>query len=74
MEEMSGNSEYRHYSNHTHSVLHGISIEEAQDKGICVECGLPALDRCYSNRGKEEYQISGLCELCFDAIEEKEHG
>jgi hypothetical protein len=54
--------------------LYGIEIDEAQDKAVCVECGLPALPRCYSEEGKEEYMISGLCELCFDAIVEKEYG
>jgi hypothetical protein len=42
-------------------------IEGALDKGICIDCGQPALPNCYSEAGREEYMISGLCEKCFDA-------
>ena len=36
--------------------------------GVCIECGQPADGRCYSNLGRAEFQLSGLCELCFDKI------
>lgn len=46
----------------------GMSISEAQAKGICIQCRKPALENCYSEAGKKEYAISGLCEKCFDEI------
>lgn len=33
---------------------------------ICLVCKLPALPRCYSDAGRREVAISGLCEPCFD--------
>ena len=35
---------------------------------VCIKCGRPALEHCYSNAGRREVFISGLCEECFDAI------
>lgn len=35
--------------------------------GLCISCGQPALKNCYSEAGRREYSISGLCEKCFDA-------
>lgn len=34
--------------------------------GLCISCHKPALPRCYSEAGRREYSISGLCEKCFD--------
>lgn len=48
--------------------LYGMTAQEAIKKGICIDCGLPALERCYSIAGEKEYYISGLCEKCFDKI------
>jgi len=48
--------------------LFGITLEEAHEKGICVHCKQPALPKCYSEEGRREYEISGLCEACFDEI------
>lgn len=48
--------------------LYGITKEEAHEKGICVDCKEPALPKCYSVAGRDEYRISGLCEQCFDAM------
>lgn len=50
----------------------GISREEALSTGICIQCRQPAIPNCYSNAGRREYAISGLCEKCFDSILEKE--
>jgi hypothetical protein len=40
---------------------------EARETGLCVDCGLPAIPRCYSEAGRREFRISGLCEKCFDS-------
>jgi hypothetical protein len=46
----------------------GMTVAEAHAKGICIECKEPALPKCYSEAGRGEYQISGTCEKCFDAM------
>ena len=46
--------------------LYGMTKAEALSQGICLQCKMPALPKCYSEAGKREYQISGLCEPCFD--------
>lgn len=38
------------------------------DNPNCIKCGRPALEHCYSEEGKREVFISGLCEECFDEI------
>ena len=48
--------------------LYGKTKSQVQELGICIECGEQALPNCYSAAGRREYQISGLCELCFDGI------
>ena len=48
--------------------LFKMTIGEAIEKGICIQCKDPALPNCYSDAGIEEYKISGLCEKCFDEI------
>lgn len=48
--------------------LYGIDPEKAKEDGICIQCKQPAIPRCYSDAGRREFYISGLCELCFDAI------
>lgn len=52
--------------------LYGMTASEAQQKGICLECKEPALPKCYSNTGRKEYGISGLCEQCFDELTKEE--
>ena len=50
-----------------------LSKEEAHKTGVCVQCRQPALPKCYSDAGRREYNISGMCEQCFDSLfEEKE--
>lgn len=34
--------------------------------GLCISCHEPAIPKCYSEAGRREYSISGLCEKCFD--------
>ena len=49
----------------------GETKQEAQQFGSCIYCKQLALPRYYSEAGKREYRISGLCELCFDEITEE---
>lgn len=46
----------------------GMTKNEAQNDGICICCHQEAKPKCYSDAGLREYQISGLCEECFDNI------
>jgi hypothetical protein len=47
----------------------GMTKSEAHQKGVCINCKLPnVLSRCYSDAGRREYQISGMCEKCFDEL------
>ncbi len=50
--------------------IYGIAPSVAKEQGICIDCREPALAKCYSEEGRAEYLISGLCELCFDRIME----
>jgi len=49
----------------------GFQVEGAgrkREEGICLVCGEPALAKCYSEAGKREVRITGICEVCFDSI------
>ena len=48
--------------------IFGETLKEVHEKGICINCKMPALSNCYSELGIKEYHISGLCEKCFDEI------
>lgn len=48
--------------------LFGMTKDKATTKGICIQCKEEALPKCYSDAGRKEYYISGLCEKCFDEI------
>jgi len=48
--------------------IFGTSLSEAKERGICIQCKEPALAKCYSPCGIREYQISGMCEQCFDSL------
>lgn len=60
--------------------LFGCSISSAHSQGICVSCKSSIRDeretgeetgengQIYSDAGMHEYQISGLCETCYDSI------
>jgi hypothetical protein len=51
--------------------LYGITVAEAKISGNCIQCGRSAIKNCYSEAGRKEYSISGLCEECFDSITEE---
>ena len=46
----------------------GLKKQGLKRDGLCVSCGEPALRKCYSEAGRREYSISGMCEKCFDAM------
>lgn len=46
----------------------GITQSEAEEKLICISCREPAMSKCYSDLGRREYFISGMCEECFDEL------
>jgi hypothetical protein len=46
----------------------GMTKIEAIKTGVCIYCKEPALAKCYSEPGKKEYFISGMCEKCFDDL------
>lgn len=48
--------------------LFGTTLKIAHKHKLCVKCARPALEHCYSDAGRKEYGISGLCEECFDAM------
>jgi len=46
----------------------GKDSESNLKAGLCIDCKEPAIPKCYSEAGRREYAISGLCEECFDRI------
>jgi len=52
-------------------VAFGMTQREAWSKGICIECKQPALSKCHTGIGCNEYRISAICEECFDAWRER---
>jgi hypothetical protein len=55
-----------HFKNELSKNIYGMSKSEAIAKNICVSCKQPPT--FYSDAGKAEYKISGLCEPCWDKI------
>ena len=65
-------------ASHTAKQIFGMTIKDAHSKGICIRCQEPALvmaadgtskhnpELFYSPAGKKEWQISAVCEKCFD--------
>lgn len=41
-----------------------LTLTEAHEKQLCVSCRKPPT--FYSDAGRREYSMSGLCEPCFD--------
>jgi len=48
--------------------LYGKTTADTKESGLCIQCNEPALPKCYSDAGRKEFSISGLCEKCFDSI------
>jgi len=48
--------------------IYGKDSVENKSKGLCIKCEQFALSNCYSEAGRREFKISGLCEKCFDEI------
>ena len=46
--------------------IYGKEVKEDRKKGLCIQCRESALEKCYSEAGRREYCISGLCEGCWD--------
>ena len=48
--------------------MFSMTRSEAKAAHVCVRCKQAPGARTYSTAGEHEYQISALCELCFDEI------
>ncbi len=48
----------------------GMTKREAHRNGVCISCHKPPT--FYSQAGRKEYFISGLCEPCFDQLTDDE--
>ena len=50
--------------------LYGMTTEEAKAKSVCIQCKEEARQgvNIFTPSGEREWQISGLCEKCFDEI------
>lgn len=46
-------------------LVHGLSARAARVNGLCVQCRNEP--EFYSEAGRKEFGITGLCEFCFDA-------
>lgn len=49
-------------------VTYGITCDQARAKKICINCKASIKGRIITLAGEREYKMSGLCEICFDAI------
>ena len=52
--------------------LFGQTKDEATQTGLCIDCGEDAEANSYSEAGRKEYHISGICEKCFDGMFEED--
>lgn len=46
------------------TMLYNMTPDEAIEQGICIRC--KELPTFYSKAGVDEYQLTGMCERCFD--------
>ena len=72
-------SELQDFQNKIARDLYGITTQDAIKGGICIQCRNKVVDFSfvrprfdedffYTEGGRREYFISGLCEKCFDSI------
>lgn len=50
----------------TSQAAFGMTRNDAWSKGLCIKC--KQAPQFYSDAGRKEYGITGLCEFCFDLI------
>lgn len=48
-----------------------MNISEAHENEKCIYCNQNIDGRIYSETGLKEYEISGICEICFDKLFEE---
>lgn len=48
--------------------FHGITMTEALEKGICVDCRKSVAGSFKDDLSIKEYSISGLCQECQDKV------
>lgn len=56
------------FKNEMCKAVYGISLTEAHDKKICVNCKKSAWKLIRNEKEMAEYRISGLCGECYDSI------
>ena len=61
-------NQLKDFQNNMAKNLYGKTKDEAVTSGLCIDCNEPALENCYSDAGRKEFRISGLCEKCYDKI------
>lgn len=49
--------------------FYGQTVDDAHENQTCIHCKLPVADRILSERAWREYELSGLCQICFDTLE-----
>ena len=64
-------NDLQRFKDNLETSIFGNEAKNMRLKGLCINCKEPALANCYSNAGRKEYTISGLCEKCFDSIMEE---
>lgn len=48
--------------------MFSMTAREAYALGLCLHCRKHALPRCTTEAGRQEYKITSICEVCFDAL------
>lgn len=60
------NKKLQDFKDEVSKMAHGMTRGEAVVRGICISCKEPAT--WYSEAGRREYHISGMCEPCWDKL------
>lgn len=46
-----------------------IGLEQSNKAaGKCISCGQEALPRCTTDAGRKDFDIHGMCEVCYDEM------